>query len=80
MGACVSRHVQLQKSSTSCHLEEDKMAAEELAKKTKTQFDLVSKSITNIAMGAPSDALLKKCAELLKDAAKHRMVRNSDVT
>ena len=49
--------------------------AEQLAKKTRTQFDLVPDSITNLGMGAPSDELLKKCTQLLKNAAKHKMVR-----
>ena len=51
--------------------------AAELAKKTKTQFDLVPDSITNLGMGAPSDMLLAKCADILKEAAQHRMVRTS---
>lgn len=46
-----------------------------LETKTKTQFDLVPDSITNLAMGAPSDAMLAKCTEVMKTAVKHRMVR-----
>ena len=43
-------------------------------KKKLTMYDNVPADVTNLQMGAPGDTQLKKAAEILKEAAVHRMV------
>ena len=43
-------------------------------KKAFTLFDHVPDDVTNLQVGAPGDTQLKKAAEILKEAAVHRMV------
>lgn len=42
--------------------------------KVATLFDYMAPGMTNLKMGAPGEAMLKKCAEAMKKAAVHRMV------
>lgn len=39
-----------------------------------TLFDYLAPGMTNLKMGAPGEPTLKKCADMLKKAAIHRMV------
>ena len=43
---------------------------------TETEFDrLVPPGLTNLAIGAPPEVMLKKCTDALVVATQHRMVR-----
>jgi len=44
--------------------------------KRSTIFDYMAPGMTNLKIGAPGDFMLKKCAEAVKKAAVHRMVRS----
>ena len=44
------------------------------APKIATLFDYTAPGMINLKMGAPGEAMLKKCAEAMKKAAVHRMV------
>ena len=44
--------------------------------KRSTIFDYMAPGMTNLKIGAPGDSVLKKCAEAVKNAAVHRMVRS----
>lgn len=46
--------------------------------KVATLFDYMAPGMINLKMGAPGEAMLKKCAEAMKKAAVHRMVRTRD--
>ena len=42
--------------------------------KTETLFDLIPKSVLNLSVGAPGNALLQQCTAIIKTAVAHRMV------
>lgn len=46
--------------------------------KVATLFDYMAPGMVNLKMGAPGEAMLKKCAEAMKKAAVHRMVCTRD--
>ena len=51
-----------------------------LYRKILTLFDHVPPHVINLGMGSPSDALLKGCTQVLKNATAHRMVSSYNVT
>ena len=47
---------------------------------TKTQFDSSTYGVVNLKVGAPSNALLKKCKDCVRKGAIQRFVRINSIT